>query len=133
MPCKDNKGESIQLSETGAHCGKEPVTGILLQDHRLRMKGAYSGQRKIPDLSSQHICHRIFVRRPMLAHKAEDEGARQSHAGKHGHVNYEAIASIVYMAEVASVENRRGMPHSHLKPENFSKLPGKSYDSTDGT
>jgi dihydrolipoamide dehydrogenase len=42
----------------------------------------------------------------MLAHKAEDEGmaAAENIAGKHGHVNYEAIPNVVYTwPEVASV------------------------------
>jgi dihydrolipoamide dehydrogenase len=46
------------------------------------------------------------VRGPMLAHKAEDEGIAVAEilAGQHGHVNYEAIASVVYtMPEIASV------------------------------
>ncbi len=43
---------------------------------------------------------------PMLAHKAEDEGIAIAEilAGQHGHVNYEAIPSVIYtMPEVASV------------------------------
>lgn len=43
---------------------------------------------------------------PMLAHKAEDEGmaVMEIIAGQHGHVNYDAIPSIIYTApEVASV------------------------------
>ncbi len=46
------------------------------------------------------------VRGPMLAHKAEDEGiaAAEIIAGQHGHVNYEAIPSVIYTTpEVASV------------------------------
>jgi len=46
------------------------------------------------------------VRGPMLAHKAEDEGVAVAEiiAGKHGHVNYDAIPGIVYTApEVASI------------------------------
>jgi dihydrolipoamide dehydrogenase len=44
------------------------------------------------------------VRGPMLAHKAEDEGIAlaENIAGQRGHVNYEAIPSVVYtMPEVA--------------------------------
>src|SRR6185437_4956537 len=43
---------------------------------------------------------------PMLAHKAEDEAVAvaENIAGKHGHVNYDAIPSVIYTApEVASV------------------------------
>ena len=38
------------------------------------------------------------VRGPMLAHKAEDEGVAVAEilAGQAGHVNYEAIPSVVY-------------------------------------
>lgn len=43
---------------------------------------------------------------PMLAHKAEDEGMAVAEiiAGKHGHVNYDAIPGVIYTTpEVASV------------------------------
>jgi dihydrolipoamide dehydrogenase len=43
---------------------------------------------------------------PMLAHKAEEEGvaAAETIAGKHGHVNYNAIPSVIYThPEVATV------------------------------
>ncbi|RYG51681.1 dihydrolipoyl dehydrogenase, partial [archaeon] len=43
---------------------------------------------------------------PMLAHKAEEEGIAcvENLAGKHGHVNYDAIPGVVYTyPEVASV------------------------------
>ena len=46
------------------------------------------------------------VEGPMLAHKAEDEGmaVAEQIAGKHGHVNYQVIPSVIYTApEVASV------------------------------
>jgi dihydrolipoamide dehydrogenase len=43
---------------------------------------------------------------PMLAHKAEEEGIAcvENLAGKHGHVNYDAIAAVVYtQPEIAAV------------------------------
>merc|ERR1719313_2321666 len=43
---------------------------------------------------------------PMLAHKAEEEGIAcvENLAGKHGHVNYDAIPGVVYtFPEVATV------------------------------
>lgn len=46
------------------------------------------------------------VKGPMLAHKAEDEGIAVAEliAGKPGHVNYDAIPSVIYTApEIASV------------------------------
>jgi len=46
------------------------------------------------------------VRGPMLAHKAKDEGvmAAELAAGRYGHVNYDAIPSVIYTApEIAWV------------------------------
>jgi dihydrolipoamide dehydrogenase len=64
------------------------------------------------------------VRGPMLAHKAEDEGIAVAEiiAGQHGHVNYEAIPSVVYtMPEVASV----GATEEDLKARGIAYKVGK--------
>ncbi len=64
------------------------------------------------------------VRGPMLAHKAEDEGIAVAEiiAGQHGHVNYEAIPSVVYtMPEVASV----GATEEELKAKGIAYKVGK--------
>lgn len=64
------------------------------------------------------------VRGPMLAHKAEDEGiaAAEIIAGQHGHVNYEAIASVVYtMPEIAAV----GACEEDLKAKGIAYKVGK--------
>ena len=48
----------------------------------------------------------MSIRGPMLAHKGEDEGVAVAEiiAGQAGHVNYDAIPSVVYTCpEVASV------------------------------
>ena len=61
---------------------------------------------------------------PMLAHKAEDEGvaAAECIAGKHGHVNYGVIPSVIYTApEVASV----GATEEELKDEGRKIKVGK--------
>ncbi len=61
---------------------------------------------------------------PMLAHKAEDEGMAVAEilAGQHGHVNYDAIPSVVYTwPEVASV----GKTEEQLKAEGTSIRIGK--------
>jgi dihydrolipoamide dehydrogenase len=61
---------------------------------------------------------------PMLAHKAEDEGVAvaETIAGKHGHVNYGVIPSVIYTApEVASV----GATEEHLKEEGRAYKAGK--------
>ena len=57
---------------------------------------------------------------PMLAHKAEEEGiaAAETIAGKHGHVNYNAIPGVIYThPEVASV----GLTEEEVKAS------GKAY------
>ncbi|MGH6813458.1 MAG: dihydrolipoyl dehydrogenase [Methylocella sp.] len=64
------------------------------------------------------------VRGPMLAHKAEDEGIAVAEilAGQHGHVNYEAIASVVYtMPEIASV----GATEEELHAKGIAYRTGK--------
>jgi len=64
------------------------------------------------------------VRGPMLAHKAEDEGMAVAEliAGKAGHVNYDAIPSIVYTApEVAAI----GKTEEELKAAGIAYKVGK--------
>ncbi|CAN7218816.1 dihydrolipoyl dehydrogenase [Bosea sp. LjRoot237] len=64
------------------------------------------------------------VRGPMLAHKAEDEGVAVAEilAGKHGHVNYDAIPSIVYTGpEVAAI----GKTEEELKAAGVAYKVGK--------
>jgi dihydrolipoamide dehydrogenase len=61
---------------------------------------------------------------PMLAHKAEDEGVAVAEliAGQAGHVNYEAIPSVVYTwPEVASI----GATEEMLKKDNVAYNVGK--------
>lgn len=78
---------------------------------------------------------------PMLAHKAEDEGVAVAEllAGQAGHVNYDAIPSVVYTSpEVASV----GRTEEELKTAgvayNVGKFPftangrARAMDETDG-
>ena len=64
------------------------------------------------------------VRGPMLAHKAEDEGVAVAEiiAGKHGHVNYDAIPGVVYTSpEVASL----GKTEEELKAAGVDYKVGK--------
>lgn len=61
---------------------------------------------------------------PMLAHKAEEEGVAvmETIAGKHGHVNYFTVPSVVYTwPEVASV----GFTEEQLKEKNIEYKSGK--------
>jgi len=67
----------------------------------------------------------------MLAHKAEEEGVALAEmlAGQHGHVNYEAIPSVVYTwPEVASV----GKTEEQLKAEGIAYKAGKFPFSANG-
>lgn len=60
----------------------------------------------------------------MLAHKAEEEGvaAVENMAGKHGHVNYAAVANVVYTwPEIASV----GMTEAEAKEKGIAYRVGK--------
>ncbi|MGB7089773.1 MAG: dihydrolipoyl dehydrogenase [Methylovirgula sp.] len=71
------------------------------------------------------------VRGPMLAHKAEDEGIAVAEilAGQHGHVNYEAIASVIYtMPEIATV----GATEEELKAQGIAYNVGKFPFSANG-
>ncbi|GAC1330397.1 MAG: dihydrolipoyl dehydrogenase [Beijerinckiaceae bacterium] len=66
------------------------------------------------------------VRGPMLAHKAEDEGIAVAEilAGQAGHVNYEAIPSVVYtMPEVAAVGAMEEELRARGTPYNIGKFP----------
>lgn len=63
---------------------------------------------------------------PMLAHKAEEEGiaAVETMAGQYGHVNYEAIPSVIYTSpEVASVGKTEEELKQQEKPYKIGKFP----------
>ena len=67
----------------------------------------------------------------MLAHKAEEEGvaAVELAAGKHGHVNYDAVANVVYTwPEIASV----GMTEEEAKQGGREIRVGKFPFSANG-
>jgi dihydrolipoamide dehydrogenase len=67
----------------------------------------------------------------MLAHKAEEEGvaAVEFAAGKHGHVNYDAVANVVYTwPEIASV----GMTEEEAKAAGREYRVGKFPFSANG-
>ena len=66
----------------------------------------------------------MFEIGPMLAHKAEDEGIAIAEilAGQAGHVNYDAIPSVIYTwPEVATV----GKSEDELKAEGVAYAVGK--------
>ncbi len=68
---------------------------------------------------------------PMLAHKAEEEGVAcvELMAGKAGHVNYDAIPSVVYTEpEIASV----GLGEAEAKAKGFTVKVGKFNMAANG-
>jgi dihydrolipoamide dehydrogenase len=103
--------EGVGLEEVGVKLDK---AGRIEVDDRLRtsVPGVYA----IGDL----------VHGPMLAHKAEEEGVAVAEqiAGKPGHVNYQAIPSVVYTwPEVAQV----GMTEEEAKAQSTPIKSGRSY------
>jgi dihydrolipoamide dehydrogenase len=77
----------------------------------------------------------------MLAHKAEDEGvaAAEIIAGKHGHVNYDVIPSVVYthpeVASVGKTEEELKTAGVEYKVGKFSMMANsraKAVDDTEG-
>ncbi|MEK6706515.1 MAG: dihydrolipoyl dehydrogenase [Bdellovibrionota bacterium] len=82
-----------------------------------------------------------IIRGPMLAHKAEDEGIAVAElmAGKAGHVNYDAIPSIIYTSpEVASVGLTEEQAHAKSGKINVGLFPfmangrAKAMEETEG-
>ena len=74
----------------------------IVQDKAGRVEVNANFQTSIPNIYAIGD----LIRGPMLAHKAEEEGIAVAEilAGQHGHVNYEAIPSVVYTwPELASV------------------------------
>lgn len=78
---------------------------------------------------------------PMLAHKAEEEGiaAVEIMAGQAGHVNYDAIPSVIYTSpEVASVGKTEEELKAQEKPYKVGKFPflansrAKAVGNTEG-
>jgi dihydrolipoamide dehydrogenase len=86
--------------------GRRPFTeglglealGIAMDQGRIAINGRF--ETNLPGIYAIGD----VVRGPMLAHKAQEEGiaAAEIIAGQHGHVNYEAVPSVVYtMPEIA--------------------------------
>jgi len=82
-----------------------------------------------------------LIRGPMLAHKAEEEGAAcvEAIATGYGHVNYDAIPGVVYThPEAASVGKTEddlagaGIPYKIGKAIYFPNARAKALDATEG-
>ncbi|UVC08393.1 dihydrolipoyl dehydrogenase [Rhizobium sp. TH2] len=126
-PVKGGEAQSIEADVVLIATGRKPYTdglgldavGVALDNRgRVEIDGSYrtnvAGIYAIGDV----------VKGPMLAHKAEDEGVAVAEiiAGQHGHVNYDAIPSVVYtQPEVASV----GKTEEELKKAGIAYKVGK--------
>ncbi|SDY39482.1 dihydrolipoyl dehydrogenase [Citreimonas salinaria] len=124
---KDDSEHSLEADVVLVSTGRKPFTdGLGLE--ALRVEISDRGQIKTND-HWQTSVKGIYaigdaIAGPMLAHKAEDEGmaAAEVIAGKHGHVNYGVIPSVIYThPEVASV----GKTEEELKKEGRAYKAGK--------
>lgn len=125
-PAAGGEASTLEADVVLVAIGRRPVTeglglekvgvavdrgGVIIDDHfATNVPGIYA----IGDV----------VRGPMLAHKAEDEGIAVAEilAGQHGHVNYEAIPSVVYTSpEIASV----GATEEELQAKGVAYKAGK--------
>lgn len=105
----DNNEQRIDADRVLVAVGRKPFTdglglrevGVKLDD-RGRVEVGDRFETNVPGIYAIGD----VIRGAMLAHKAEEEGiaAVEFMAGKHGHVNYDAIPNVVYTSpEIASV------------------------------
>ncbi len=124
---KDDSETEIEADAVLVATGRKPVTeGLGLSD--LGVELTERGQVKTDDhwKTTKDGIYAIgdCIAGPMLAHKAEDEGMAVAEvlAGKHGHVNYGVIPSVIYThPEVASV----GRTEEQLKGDEVPYKIGK--------
>jgi dihydrolipoamide dehydrogenase len=126
-PAAGGPAETIETDIVLVAIGRRPYTdGLGLKESGVNLdeKGRVAVdahfQSNVPGIYAIGDC----IAGPMLAHKAEDEGMAVAEilAGQHGHVNYDAIPSVVYTwPEVASV----GKTEEQLKAEGVEYRTGK--------
>ncbi len=121
------KKETLEAENVLVAIGRRPHTAGLGLD-KAGVKVDNRGRVEINDHFETNV-KGIFaigdvVRGPMLAHKAEDEGVvlAEMLAGQSGHINYDAIPSVVYThPEVAQV----GKTEEQLKEAGIAYKAGK--------
>jgi dihydrolipoamide dehydrogenase len=143
-PAAGGSAETIETDIVLVAVGRRPYTdGLGLKESGVNVdeKGRVAVdphfQTNVPGIYAIGDC----IAGPMLAHKAEDEGSAVAEilAGQHGHVNYDAIPSVVYTwPEVSSV----GKTEEQLRAEGVDYRVGKfpftangrarAMNSTDG-
>lgn len=124
---KDDSEATLEADCVLVATGRRPFTaGLGLESLGVEMEPR--GQIRIDDHWRTSVAG-IYaigdaVKGPMLAHKAEDEGMAVAEviAGRHGHVNYGVIPSVIYTTpEVAAV----GKTEQQLKEEGRAYKVGK--------
>ena len=132
-PAKGGAPEQITADVVLLAIGRRPYTaglgleeaGVVLERGRVKTDAHYA--TNVPGIYAIGDA----IDGPMLAHKAEEEGVALAErlAGQAGHVNYEAIPSVVYThPEVASV----GRNEEELKAAGIAYTVGKFPFSANG-
>ncbi|WP_321334805.1 dihydrolipoyl dehydrogenase [Breoghania sp.] len=130
----DGKAETLEADVVLVAIGRRPYTeGLGLEavgvelDERKRVKTDAHFKTSVDGIYAIGD----VIAGPMLAHKAEDEGAALAEilAGQAGHVNYDVIPGVVYtMPEVAAV----GKTEEELKAAGIKYKAGKYPFSANG-
>ena len=127
QPAKGGKSETLETDIVLVAIGRVPNTeGLGLAESGIKTDNR---GRIVVDKRYETSLPGVYaigdvIAGPMLAHKAEEEGVAVAEilAGQAGHVNYEAIPSVIYTApEVASV----GKTEEELKEAGIAYKAGK--------
>ena len=124
-----DESESVTCDKLLVAVGRKPVTqGVGLETARVKIEenGRIEVDERLQTSVPGVYAIGDLVRGPMLAHKAEEEGVAVAEriAGKPGHVNYQAIPSVVYTwPEVAQV----GLTEEELKAQGVPYKSGRYY------
>lgn len=127
-PAAGGAKEVIDCDAVLVSVGRRPFTGNLGLD-KVNVETNKQGFVKIhnhfqTNVPNIYAIGDVVDKGPMLAHKAEDEGIACAEflAGKHGHVNYDVIPSVIYTSpEVAAV----GKTEQELKKAGVQYKVGK--------
>jgi dihydrolipoamide dehydrogenase len=126
-PAKGGKSETLETDVLLVAVGRVPNTeGLGLAEAGIRCdkRGRIAVDKRYETSVPGIFAIGDVIAGPMLAHKAEDEGIAVAEllAGQAGHVNYDAIPSVIYTApEVASV----GKTEEELKEAGIDYRIGK--------
>ncbi|MEZ0282928.1 FAD-dependent oxidoreductase, partial [Methyloceanibacter sp.] len=125
QPAKGGKSETLETDIVLVAIGRVPNTeGLGLAGIKTDNRGRIVVDKRYETSLPGVYAIGDVIAGPMLAHKAEEEGVAVAEilAGQAGHVNYEAIPSVIYTApEVASV----GKSEEELKEAGIAYKAGK--------